>query len=101
MVGSLGMAGALFSHEAVQTHGLDLTAKVSATEEGQARIEAILGAARDEVRTMLREHRPVVERLRDALLERDELMGDEILDEIQSVAPQSRGPLRIVEVDEG
>jgi ATP-dependent Zn protease len=82
MVGSLGMAGALFSHEAVQTHGLNLTAKVSATEEGQGRIEAILGAARDEVRTMLSEHRPVIERLRDALLERDELIGDEILDEI-------------------
>jgi cell division protease FtsH len=99
MVGSLGMAGALFSHEAVQTPGLNLTGKVSATEEGLARIEAILGAARDEVRTMLSEHRPVIERLRDALLERDELIGDEILDEIRSVAPESRGPLRIVHVD--
>jgi ATP-dependent Zn protease len=89
MVGSLGMAGALFSHEAVQAHGLDLTGKVSATEEGQARIEAILGAARDEVRTMLREHRPVVERLRDALLERDELLGDEIL--------EVADPLRVIE----
>src|SRR5439155_1727240 len=77
----------------------NLTGKVSATEEGQARIEAILGAARDEVRTMLGEHRHVIERLRDALLERDELIGDEILDEIRSVAPESRGPRRIVHVD--
>ncbi|TMK44004.1 MAG: AAA family ATPase [Actinobacteria bacterium] len=100
MVGSLGMAGALFSHEAVQTHGLNLTGKVSASEEGQARIEAILGAARDEVRTMLREHRHVIEGLRDALLERDELIGDEILDVIRSVAAESREPLRIVHVDE-
>ena len=49
---------------------------------------------------MLREHRAVIERLRDALLEHDELIGDEILDEIRSVAPESRGPLRIVHVDE-
>ena len=96
MVGSLGMAGTLFSHEAVQTHGLNLIGKVSATEEGLARIEAILDAARDEVRTMLREHRHVIEGLRDALLERDELIGDEILDEIRSVAPD---PLKIIEVD--
>src|SRR5207245_8569277 len=33
MVGSLGMAGTLFSHEAMQTHGLNLTGKVSATED--------------------------------------------------------------------
>jgi cell division protease FtsH len=99
MVGSLGMAGALFSHEAVQAPGLNLTGKVSATEEGLRRIEAILGDARDEVRMMLSEHRHVIEGLRDALLERDELIGDEILDEIRSVAPESRGPLRIVEVD--
>jgi len=90
------MAGTLFSHEAVQTHGLNLISKVSATEEGLARIEAILDGARDEVRTMLREHRHVTEGLRDALLARDELIGDEILDVIRSVAPD---PLQIVEVD--
>ena len=92
MVGSLGMAGTLFSHEAMHTHGLDLTGKVSATEEGLARIEAILDAARDEVRTMLREHRHVIEGLRDALLARDELIGDEILDEIRAVAAGSQLP---------
>jgi ATP-dependent Zn protease len=86
MVGSLGMAGTLFSHEAMQTQGLNLTGKVSATEEGLARIEAILGAARDEVRAMLHEHRHIVEALRDALLARDELIGDEILDVIQAAA---------------
>ena len=92
MVGSLGMAGTLFSHEAMQTHGLNLTGKVSATEDGLGRIEAILAAARDEVRTMLREHRHVVEGLRDALLARDELIGDEILDEIRAVAAGSQFP---------
>ena len=49
---------------------------------------------------MLREHLHVVQGLRDALLARDELIGDEILDVIRSVAPESRGPLRIVHVDE-
>jgi hypothetical protein len=34
---------------------------------------------------MIAEHRPVVEALRDALLERDELIGEEILDTIRTV----------------
>ena len=37
------------------------------------------------VREMLEVHRPVVEALRDALLERHELIGDEILDVIGAV----------------
>ena len=54
---------------------------------------------RDEVRTTLREHCHVVEGLRDALLARDELIGDEILEVIRSVAAESQDPLRIVAVD--
>jgi hypothetical protein len=67
---------------------LDLTGKVSATEDGLARIEGILETARDEVRTMLRAHSQVVEGLRDALLARDELIGEEILDAIRAVAAE-------------
>ena len=93
MVGSLGMAGWLFSHQAVQVPGANLTAKVSATDDGKAAIEAILKAARDDVTAMLDDHRAVVEALRDALLSRDELIGDEILATIlaaQSITPPAR-----------
>ena len=43
--------------------------------------------AKASVTRMLDEHRNVVEALRDALLERDELVGDEILDVIRSSQP--------------
>jgi ATP-dependent Zn protease len=79
MVGSLGMDGTLFSYEAIYSPSANLVARVASTEEGMARIEHLLGAAKEEVRDMLGHHRHVVEALRDALLHRNELIGDEIL----------------------
>jgi ATP-dependent Zn protease len=87
-VGSMGMGGSLFSYEAVSVPGGNLTAKVSAVEEGRAAIERILEDARERVRTVLDEHREIVEVLRDALLEREELLGDEI---ISVIAGAERG----------
>ena len=83
MVGSLGMDGTLFSYEAVQMpSAANIVARVASTDDGKARIEERLGAARLRARTMLAENRSVVEALRDALLERHELIGDEILEVI-------------------
>ena len=87
MVGSLGMDGTLFSYEAVLSPHANLVAKVASSDDGRERVEAILGRARIEVREMLDRNRHVVERLRDALLERDELIGDEIIDVILAAAP--------------
>jgi ATP-dependent Zn protease len=86
MVGSLGMAGSLFSYEAIETPHSNIVAKVASTDAGKARVEGLLEATRQEVRTMLEEHRHVVEGLRDALLERDELIGDEIGEAILAAA---------------
>jgi ATP-dependent Zn protease len=83
-VGSMGMAGSLFSYEALATPGGNLPAKVSAVDEGRAAIEGILDGAHQRVSVVLDEHREIVEALRDALLEQDELVGDEILDVIAS-----------------
>jgi cell division protease FtsH len=85
IVGSMGMDGTLFSWEAVSAIPANLVAKVASTDAGRDRIEAVLTNAQAEVRTMLERNRNVVESLRDALLERDELIGDEILDVIRSV----------------
>jgi ATP-dependent Zn protease len=82
MVGSLGMAGSLFSYEAVEGASGNIVAKVASTDEGRERIEKLLDASRDEVRVMLEEHRDVVEGLRDELLVREELIGDEITEAI-------------------
>ena len=99
MVGSLGMDGTLFSYEAMQMPGAaNIVARVASSEEGKARIEERLSAARQRVRDMLTENRHVVEALRDALLERHELIGDEILDVIhEAVAHPGAG---VAEVEE-
>jgi hypothetical protein len=60
---------------------------VLATDGGRAEVEDLLGAAKASVTQMLDEHREVVEALRDALLEREELIGDDILDVIRSAQP--------------
>jgi cell division protease FtsH len=99
MVGSMGMTGSLFSYEAVSTPGSNLVARVGATVEGRAGIEAILDQARADVRELLAANTSVVTALRDALLVRDELIGQEILDVIvaaPSIAPiEDRGSERV------
>jgi cell division protease FtsH len=98
MVGSFGMTGSLFSHEAVVSLGSNLVAKVSATEEGRASIEGLLDRAQAEVRELIAANQNVVGALRDALLASDELVGQEILDVIgRAVArPAVPQPLRSV-----
>ena len=86
MVGSLGMAGSLFSYEAIESPHANIVAKVSSDEVGRAKIDELLEVTRDEVRTMLSDHRHVVEGLRDALLDREELIGDDITDAIVRAA---------------
>jgi len=82
MVGSFGMAGSLVSYEAVDSaHGI--VAKVLSNDDGRASVERILNQAKDSVRHLLDEHRYLIVALRDALVARDELVGDEILDVIQ------------------
>ncbi|HZQ58626.1 MAG TPA: AAA family ATPase [Acidimicrobiales bacterium] len=78
MVGSMGMDGTLFSYEAVAAPQANLVAKLASSDEGRERVEALLGRAHVDVREMLARNRTVIEGLRDALLERDELIGDEI-----------------------
>lgn len=79
MVGSLGMAGSLISYEAIAgPGGANLVAKVLSTDSGREKVEEILVEAKEAARMILEERRHVVEALRDALLERNELLGEEI-----------------------
>ena len=80
MIGTFGMAGSLFSYEAVATPGGNLVAKLLTTDEGRDAIEKILTDAKAQVTAVLSANRHLVESLRDALLDRDELVGDEIVD---------------------
>jgi cell division protease FtsH len=81
MVGSFGMAGSLISYDLMGgMPGSNVVAKVLASEDGKHAVEEILETAKAEVTTLLSGNRHLIEGLRDALLERDELIGKEILD---------------------
>jgi cell division protease FtsH len=86
MVGSFGMAGSLVSFEAVEAGPISqgIVGKVLANEEGRQAVERLLDQAKVEVRRLLDENRHIVVALRDALLAREELVGDEILDTIRA-----------------
>jgi cell division protease FtsH len=84
MIGSLGMGSSLVSVEAMQSAaGGNVVVKVLADESSRHEVEALLAQSRDQVRTMLEDNRHIVEGLRDALLDRDELVAQEILEVIR------------------
>jgi len=86
MVGSFGMAGALVSYDAIAEGPIgskNLVGRVLGDGEGKAKVEEILGDQRRRVKELLEENRDVVVALRDALIARDELVGEEILTQIE------------------
>jgi ATP-dependent Zn protease len=86
MVGSFGMAGSLVSFEAVESgpYAMGIVGKVLSNEDARESVERILDQSKQEVRRLLDEHRHLVIALRDALLEHDELVGEEILDVLRA-----------------
>jgi ATP-dependent Zn protease len=93
MVGSYGMAGSLISLDASRA-SFDLVSKVLSDASSREALEGLLQAARDGAREVLEDRTNVVEALRDALLERDELIGDDIAAVIQlacAVAGDGKG----------
>jgi ATP-dependent Zn protease len=81
MVGAAGMEGTLLSFAASPQGmfgGGDLVSRVMGDGEGRRMMEELLNRRKDEVRSLLGAHRHLVEALRDALLERHELIGREI-----------------------
>jgi ATP-dependent Zn protease len=81
MVGSFGMAGSLISYEAIAQGAVsqtNLVAKVLGDGDGKQRVDDILESQRVRVRAVLEENQDVHAALRDALIERDELVRDEI-----------------------
>jgi len=86
MVGALGMAGSLVSYEAVAEGAItnrNLVARVLSDSEGKRRVDELLFAQKQRAMALLGDNRDVVEGLRDALMERDELVGEEILEVIR------------------
>lgn len=86
MVGSLGLGGSLVSYRALDKGPLggNLAAKVLGDGRGRDAVDRILNENKADVVRLLAENRHIVEALRDALLEREELVDDDIVDVIRA-----------------
>lgn len=83
MVGQSGMGDTLVSFAAVQGPAFadpGLVGRVLGDADGRRMVERLLREQKEVVRTLLDDHRHLVVALRDALLERHELIGHEITD---------------------
>ncbi len=86
MVGALGMGGSLLSYEAVDdgaVNSKNLVGRVLSDPEAKSRVEAILHDQKQRILGVLNDNRDMVMALRDALVERDELVGEEIIEVIR------------------
>ncbi len=100
MIGAAGMDGTLISFAAAPAGafgGGDLVSRVMGDADGRRMLEALLTRQKAEVRSLLAANRHLVEALRDALLDRQELIGREIdlvLQEAEANHPASHQPAR-------
>jgi ATP-dependent Zn protease len=89
MVGAHGMDSYLISFMAVQNSSFsdtNIVGRVLADEQGRAAVQALLERQKATARELLTANRHLVEALRDALLEREELIGSEITDVLERAA---------------
>jgi len=97
MVGAAGMTDTLVSYAAVHNSGFsdtNLVGRVLGDSEGRRRVEDMLQAQKVAVRVLLEANQHLVAALRDALLDRHELIGREItdvLEQAQADGPQDQG----------
>ena len=110
MVGAFGMAGSLISFEAIADGPIgrtNLVSKVLSDAQGKDRVEDILTQQKQLVEALLAANADVHRALADALIERDELVGGEILEVIEhalsvrapvtSALAEDRPPIRLRE----
>ncbi len=91
MVGAFGMAGSLVSYQAVESGPLTtgIVGKVLANERAAKAVEALLQAAKERVRLLVEDHPHLLDALIDALMHRDELVGQEITDVLAAARDSS------------
>lgn len=95
MVGAAGMTDTLVSYAAVQNSGFsdtNLVGRVLGDSEGRRRVEEMLQRQKVVVRGLLEANQHLVAALRDALLERHELIGTEITDVLERAAATGPRP---------
>ena len=92
MVGAHGMDESLLSYAAVQSSfgGTNLVGRVLADDRGRDAVERVLQEQRVVARRLLGENRHLVEALRDALVEHEELVGAQITDVLEAASATPR-----------
>jgi ATP-dependent Zn protease len=98
MVGAAGMAGTLVSFAAVQGSAFsdtNIVGRVLGDPDGRRRVEELLQEQKVVVKGRLEANQHLVAALRDALLDRDELVGREITDVLEQAATDGPPPALI------
>jgi hypothetical protein len=72
-------------------HDTNIVGRVLADAEGRGRVEKVLQEQREAVMGLLSRNMHLVTALRDALIERDELIGHEITDVLESAQAAEAG----------
>ncbi len=83
MVGSCGMVDSLISYAAIQNSALNdsnIVGRVLSDSQGRAAVEDLLQEQKVIIRGVLEQNSHLIAALRDALIEREELIGREITD---------------------
>lgn len=80
MIGSFGMGSSLISYEAAHNgqSGPNIVAKILTNESAKREVEELMRRHQDQVAYLLEHNRDIIEALRDALLDQEELLGDDI-----------------------
>lgn len=98
IVGAAGMAGSLVSLAAVQNgpfSDTNLVGRVLSDAQARPEVDRILTISKARVRALLAANGHIVAALRDALVERDELVGEEILEVARAAGPPVRDGLKV------
>jgi cell division protease FtsH len=99
MIGACGMSDTLVSYAAVHNTGFsdtNIVGRVLGDSDGRRRTEELLQRQKVTVRGLLENNQHLVSALRDALLDRHELIGHEITDVLE--AARAAGPDQVIDL---
>lgn len=101
MVGAHGMDGSLLSYAAISNSSFsdtNIVGRVLADDRGRDAVEALLQRQKKVALQLIHDNRHLVEALRDALLQRHELVGAEITDVLAAAAAGPATAPRLVDL---
>ena len=104
MIGSCGMVDTLVSYAAIQNSAFsdtNIVGRVLGDAEGRARVEELLQRQKVVVQGLLEDNQHLVAALRDALLERHELIGSEITEILEAARAEGPAAEHVLDLRDG